>query len=243
MICMQQPLSDAAHSCLFNVQHTSAACAPYMQKQALQQTMAPVAAHHAKKPAPAVNSYHQPAYQPSYQPVIPTYQPTHSLQTFNDNFGSSAAQLHTTDQEQCDRYSRENDPTMKADKTSCVVSNDWAKNLNSTFSSITQVVSDVATQVNKAINQEEVDTGAEFVKRGHKMMEAYYDNNLQKWVFPGEDPNAPAEEELRAQRLAALPPPPTSIQPPSNPLNNGFNGRNQPLYEAVATHSAVLHRP
>ena len=63
--------------------------------------------------------------------------------------------------------------------------------------------------VQSAVKTEEIDTGAEFEKRGHKMMEAYYDENIKRWVFPGEDPMAPTEEEKRAQRLANIPPPPT----------------------------------
>jgi len=227
------------------------------EKQAPQQKPQPVAPAHCVQQnhqqqwtAPTMPASSYPAYQP---PAQPAYQPAYHHQSYST----------FDDQNDVGGYSRQNDPTMTTDATASTTAEDWAQNLNSTFSSISQAVSktaaEVASTVNKAIHQEEVDTGAEFVKRGHKMMEAHYDDRLRKWVFPGEDPNAPTEEELRAQRLAALPPPPTGMggmgrgmmngmgmgaSCNSIGVSNGFNdGQQQPLYEAVATHNAVLRRP
>lgn len=187
------------------------------------------------------------SYQPVYQlPAQPAYQPAYHHQSYS-----------AFDDQNVSVYSHQKDPTMKTDKTTSTAAEDWAQNLNGTLSSISQAVSktaaEVASTLNKAIHHEEVDTGAEFVKRGHRMMEAHYDDCLQKWVFPGEDPNAPTEEELRAQRLAALPPPPTGMggigggtmvgMEVGAPCNSMGVSNGQPLYKAVATHNAVLRRP
>lgn len=77
------------------------------------------------------------------------------------------------------------------------------------LNSFMDVAKSTMDTVQTAITTEEIDTGKEFEKRGHKMMEAYFDQNIQRWVFPGEDPMAPTEEEKRASRIANLAPPPT----------------------------------
>ena len=59
--------------------------------------------------------------------------------------------------------------------------------------------------------QEPEDTGEAFARRGHVAMQAHFDESLQRWVFPGEDPMAPTAEEQREMRAAALPPPPKNL--------------------------------
>jgi len=110
-----------------------------------------------------------------------------------------------------------------------------------------------ADGIQGALKGREVDTGAEFEKRGHKMMEAHYDNQLERWVFPakyGIDPNAPTEEEARQQRLAALPPPPiikahqpTTFQPAifQNQQQQAFcqNEEGMQLWNLPAAHGVM----
>ena len=50
--------------------------------------------------------------------------------------------------------------------------------------------------------KEPEDTGEAFERRGHVGMQAHYDQALQRWVFPGEDPMAPTEEEKREMHRA-----------------------------------------
>lgn len=121
-------------------------------------------------------------------------------------------------------------PQVQKSKPSIGIEADLLNGAATAISFLSKACVQAADGIQGALNGKEVDTGAEFEKRGHKMMEAYYDNILQRWVFPekyGIDPNVSTEEEIRQQRLAALPPPPIiNVQLPTN-----FQQQQQIFYQ------------